>query len=139
MKTVEMWKTLLRSGVRSAMRAGDRHALTALRDTLAAIDNAEALPIGNNPVTSEGRIAGSRVGLGAGDAPRRELSPEAVLALVEQEVGERRGAAAAYAQMGRASEARVLTMQAALLEGLVSTSVPARTGPDASPEDSGHG
>jgi uncharacterized protein YqeY len=127
---VDTWKTLLGGEIRSAMSARNRDALAAFRETLGAIDNAEAQPVGTQAASAEGPIAGSSSGLGAGDLPRRRLAPEAVRAIVENEIRERLEAAAGYERMGRKAEAEVLTMQAALLTGLMDTPEPTAGGSD---------
>jgi hypothetical protein len=92
--------------------------LTVLRETLAAIDNAEAPPVSSAPTSDGGVFAGSLGGLGAGEAARLVLTPEAVVAIVEREIRERREAAAEYLRLGRHSEAGVLTLQADVLVAL---------------------
>lgn len=111
MKTVDDWKSLLRAKVRVALGAKDKPALTVLRETLAAIENAEAPPV-------DGPFAGSAGVLGAGEAARLVLSPEAVLGIVERELRERREAASEYARLGRHDEAAALTLRAELLAAI---------------------
>lgn len=121
MKTVDAWKALLRRELRSAMRDKDRTALAAIRETLAAIDNAEAQPIDIGQVDAEGAFAGSVQGLGGAEVPRRELAPAAVQAIVESEIRERLDAAAGYKRLGRREKAEALTRQAGLLSQLMSS------------------
>lgn len=117
MKTVDDWKSLLRAKVRVALGAKDKPALTVLRETLAAIENAEATPLTNSP-SVDGAFAGSAGVLGAGEAARLVLSPEAVLGIVERELRERREAASEYARLGRHDEAAALTLRAELLAAI---------------------
>ncbi len=116
--TVDEWKALLRGRLRVALSAKDRPALSVMRETLAAIENAEAVPMSSAPASDDGAFAGSAGSLGAGEVPRRVLSPEAVLALLERELRERREAAAEYLRLGREAEARVVTAQADVLASL---------------------
>lgn len=118
MKTVDDWKTLLRARLRLALAARDRPALAALRETLAAIENAEAPPTGSAPASESGVFAGSVGGLGAGEVERLVLAPEAVVAIIEREVRERRDAATEYVRLGRHEEASVLSSQADVLAAL---------------------
>lgn len=126
MKTVDEWKTLLRARLRAAIGAKDKPALTVLRETLAAIDNAEAPPMRSAPASEGGAFAGSVGGLGAGEVARLVLAPEAVLAIIERELRERRAAAADYARLGRHDEARELSSQVDLLAALAVGGEPPR-------------
>ena len=67
-------------------------------------------------------IAGGVAGLGAGEVPRRLLSAEAVTAIVEREIQERRAAAATYLALGRHEEASKLRLQLDLLVSLLPSS-----------------
>ncbi|MGI8873465.1 MAG: GatB/YqeY domain-containing protein [Egibacteraceae bacterium] len=89
------------------MRARDRRAVAVLRTTLAAIDNAEALPLsaaGDGPVV--GRSA---------DVARRELDEQRILAVVRAELRERVEAAALYARLDRPDEVAALHAEMRLL------------------------
>ncbi len=123
-RTVEEWKATIRSELRKALAAKDRHALAVLRETLAAIDNAEA-PAATNaaPASAPGVFAGSESGLGAGEIARLALSPEAVTAIVDREIRERRDAEAMYVKLGRTEEAHVLASQADLLAALAGKAI----------------
>src|SRR4051794_29520883 len=105
MRTVEDWKVVLRAALRDAMRAKDTSALSVIRETLAAIDNAEAPDVSHAPVARSTAIAGATDGIGAGDIPRRELSPVDVKAIVEREMKDRTDSAVSYAALGRDNEA----------------------------------
>lgn len=117
MKTVEEWKAVLRAKLRTALGAKDKPALTVLRETLAAIENAEAPPM-TAPTTVDGSFAGSVGGLGAGEIERLALTPDAVLAIVERELAERREAAVDYERLGRHEEAVALSAQADVLAAI---------------------
>lgn len=118
MKTVEQWKTLLRAQLRAAQLARRSDEVTVLRETLAAIDNAEAPPAVAGPL-SAGVIAGSVEGVGATEVMRRELSPDEIAEVVGRELEERRAAAASYASLGRSEDAARLAAQAELLARLL--------------------
>lgn len=117
-KTVDEWKALLRDRIRVALGARDRPTLAVLRETLAAIENAETPPVGKAPTSVDVPFAGSAGSLGAGEAPRVVLSPEAVGALVERELRERRDAITEYLRLGRRDEADDLSLQANTLAEL---------------------
>lgn len=118
MRTVEEWKRVLREALREALRARQTHAVTVLRETLAALDNAEAADASAAPPVQHGVFAGSAPGLGAGEVPRRVLSAEAVIALLDREIQERRDAADSYAALGRPDEASTLRHQVDVLTAL---------------------
>ena len=122
MRTVEAWKLVLRAALRDALRAKDTTSLSVIRETLAAIDNAEAADLSQAPVTRSEVIAGAADGLGAGDIARRELGPDEVTTIIEREMQERRDSAASYASLGRPGEAATLVRQAEVLQRLLGTS-----------------
>jgi uncharacterized protein YqeY len=121
MRTANEWKTLLRVALRDAQRAREPHTVAVLRETIAAIENAEAADIKLAPPGQSKAIAGAVDGLGAGEVLRRELSPHEVAAIIEREVRERREAAASYASLGRSDEADALRRQVDVLESLTSS------------------
>lgn len=118
MKTVEEWKAILRSKLREAMGARQKHVVAVLRETLAALDNAEAPPLNSIRPASEGVFAGSVEGVGAGEVSRLLLEPEAVSSLVRREIQERKDAAHEYSKLGKMEEAGILLEQAGVLEAL---------------------
>lgn len=120
MKTVEEWKTVLRVNLREALGSRQRHIIAVLRETLAAIENAEAPPATTPLANTNSAIAGSVSGLGAGEVPRLILSPKTVAELIEREIHERSEAAGEYAKLGRNEEADVLTSQVTVLSALLS-------------------
>lgn len=105
--------TSLRDALRAAMKAKDKAAVSALRSALARIANAEAVPIDTMP--SAGAIGQGSVGLGAADAPRRELAESQIRALVEAEALEHEQAADRLAASGFEAVADGLRAQAAVL------------------------
>ncbi|MFD4786044.1 hypothetical protein ACFWN1_02965 [Streptomyces sp. NPDC058459] len=96
------------------MRARDKVAVSALRATLAALDNAEAVP-----VAEAGRRGGaleeSPVGAGATEAARRELSETGVVDIVRAEAAERLDAAAELTAPAHADHVARLRAEAAVL------------------------
>ncbi len=120
MRGVEAWKGVLRAALRQALLGQDAAVVAVMRETLAAIDNAEAVEVSAAPPAGQsGRIAGGVVGLGAGEVPRRVLSPAAVTTIVEGELEARLAAAATYTALGKAEEAARLRLQADLLASLL--------------------
>lgn len=107
-------RTRMRQALPEAMRAGDKAAVSALRATLAAVDNAEAVPADvagpRNPALEE-----SPVGAGATDAARRELSEGAVAAIVRAEAAERLEAATQLTALAQAKRAGRLRAEAGVL------------------------
>lgn len=95
----------LRADLTAALRRRDRPAASTLRSVLATIANAEAVPVADDPAPTEGPVAGAVSGLGAAEAPRRELSETDVRALVARERDELL-AAAAVVPAERAAELR---------------------------------
>ncbi|MFP2957626.1 hypothetical protein ACLEPN_07270 [Myxococcus sp. 1LA] len=118
MRTVDEWKATLRTALKDAMRARSTQAAAVLRETLAAIDNAEAPDIGVAPVAVDGGFAGSAGGLGSGEVARLALTPEAVQAVVDREVQERRDAVALYEKLGKQDEANAVKAQLDVLLAL---------------------
>lgn len=119
MRSVDEWKRVLRAALREALLTRQAHAVAVIRETLAAIDNAEAAEASAAPPVQHGVIAGGVAGLGAGEVPRRMLSAEAVTAIVEREIQERRDAATAYSALGRHDEASTLRLQLDVLASLL--------------------
>ncbi|NVJ25873.1 MULTISPECIES: hypothetical protein [Myxococcus] len=112
MRTMQEWKTTLRAALKDALRTRSAPASAVLREVLAALDNAEAPDVSTAaPPPVEGTIAGSAEGLGSGEVPRLALTPEAVSAIIEREVRERRDAVALYVSLGKNDEANVLRAQ----------------------------
>jgi hypothetical protein len=101
------------------MRDRDRTLASALRSTLAALENAEAVDLPVTVTDASEHVAGGAAGIGAGEAVRRELGPEMERAIVAAEVQDLRVEAGHQAAAGRTAE-RDATMRAAgQLEGLV--------------------
>jgi uncharacterized protein YqeY len=99
----------LHDGLKTALKEKDRVALTALRSALAAIDNAEAVPL-DHPVDN-----GSAAGVGATEVERLHLTEADVRSIVEKEVRERTVAAQEYERLGRDDVAERLRSEAGVL------------------------
>jgi uncharacterized protein YqeY len=110
-------RTNLRDGLKAALKSRDRTAIAALRSALAAIDNAEAIPVSQSVDTTIGNehVAGAALGLGAAEAPRRNLTEADLRSIVENEIQERTAAAAEYEGLGRTEHAEQLRAEAAVL------------------------
>lgn len=111
-------RVALRNRLKAAMRAGDRQTAGAMRNVLAALENAEAVPTTSpgSPVATSEHIAGGATGLGAGDAARRSLSPEDERAVVDSEVSELRSSSEALAAAGQHERSAELVRLAETIE-----------------------
>ncbi|MEU0596956.1 hypothetical protein ABZ484_01625 [Streptomyces sp. NPDC006393] len=106
------------------MRARDKAAVSALRATLAALDNAEAVPV--DEAASRGlALEQSPVGPGATEAARRELSERGVVEIVRAEATERLEAAAQLTVPAHAERVARLRAEAAVLLRLLDGHGPA--------------
>jgi uncharacterized protein YqeY len=96
------------------MKARDRVAVAALRSTLAAIDNAEAV---DGVAVADQRLAieHTPVGVGVTEVERRALTEEQVEHVVRAEVGEREAAAREYDRVGRPERAEQLRSEVGVL------------------------
>jgi len=118
MRTVDEWKALLRAALRDAQRARATESIAVFRETLAAIDNAEAVDGGGTRVGGLA-IEATPVGVGAADLPRRELTEDDVRAIVRAEIEDRLRAADGYAEVGREDRAETLRAEAGVLSDAV--------------------
>jgi uncharacterized protein YqeY len=89
-------ETRLRAGLLAAMRSRDEVATAALRSALGALGNATAVRVEGQAPTGDEHFAGSAVGVGAAEAPRRTLTPAEETAVVRAEIAERLAAASEY-------------------------------------------
>lgn len=107
----------MRRDLTAAMKARQPDAVAALRTALAALDNAEAVPVEHLPeIDGDGPVAGARTGVGSTEMPRRELSLADVRAILRAQIAERMTAVAEYRGLGRVDEAGKLQREAAVLE-----------------------
>lgn len=112
-------RAALRDRLNAAMRVRDRQTMGAIRSVLAALENAEAVPVeerGTAEATSD-QVAGTAAGLGAGEAHRRVLSPDEERALIEREIAELRASSAELAAVGHPERSAELLRAAEIVEG----------------------
>lgn len=110
---------LLHDELLRARRSGDRAIAAALRTTLAALSNAEAVPVDERWASGGSEhVAGARLGVGAAEAARRELTDVDRHRILRAEIASLEEAARIYDEPdpGRAEEAR---RGAALLVGVL--------------------
>jgi len=112
-------RALLQSSLLPAMRVGDKDTVSVVRAALAAIANAEAVPVDDAAPLTDGPIAGAAVGLGTTEAARRELSQDEVRQIVERERQDRIHAAEESEAGGLGEYAARLRTQAAVLAFLL--------------------
>ena len=99
-----------------AIKERDRHAVAALRTTLAAVDDAEAVPaVPVEAAALDGPVARSRAGVGVAEAERRTLSELEVRGIVLAAVSERVDAARTYERVGMPEHATRARAEAAAL------------------------
>ncbi len=116
-------RTVLRSRLTTAMRERDRAAASVLRTAVAAIENAEAVPVDEGrTVATSADVAGAAVGLGVTEAERRRLDDATERSLVAAEVRSLVEAEAAYASAGDRERARDAAAGVALLRAVLDES-----------------
>lgn len=101
----------MKADLTQAMKARQSERVATLRSILAAIDNAEAIPV-TEPTFLVEPVLGQRH-----EAPRKLLSAEDIRAIVRKEMDERRAASVKYANLGLQAEAERLQQAATLLAG----------------------
>ncbi|GGF42231.1 hypothetical protein GCM10011519_15100 [Marmoricola endophyticus] len=106
----------LRSALLEARRARDRDLADALRTCLAAIDNAEAVPV-VSPGSSA--VETSPLGVGTTEAARRALSVDDQAQVVRGELDDLREASATYDAHGRLDRASASRRVAAAVADLL--------------------
>lgn len=104
----------LRDALVTAMKERDRVAVTVLRSTLAAIDNAEAIDA-TAAAGGSSAIEASPVGIGIAEVERRALSEEDIAQIVRAEMTDREAAALEYDRAGRPERAQALRAEAQAL------------------------
>ena len=121
-------RVALRSRLTAAMRDRDRQTTAVLRSAVAEIENAEAVPVADLPtattsaLTTSAEVAGSALGVGASEAPRRDLDAAAERAVVLAEVAALVEAERTYAAAGDATRAHAASAGIAVLESVVGDS-----------------
>lgn len=106
----------LRAELTAAMKRKDRSSAALFRSTLAALENAEAVPPES---VGAAAIEDSPIGAGAGDTERRTLTPGEEQAVVQAEIDERHAAAATLAQVDQDTASRLRGEARLLAELLV--------------------
>jgi uncharacterized protein YqeY len=109
-----------RTWLTEAVRSRDTVTVSALRNVLSAIANAEAVPLpaSDAPTTAlSEHVAGAAVGVGSAEAARRELSDDEVAEIVRGEIAEHHAAVEALG--GRGERAERLRAEAVVLEVLL--------------------
>jgi uncharacterized protein YqeY len=103
-----------------AMKARDQVAVSALRSTLGALANAEAVSVGT-PVAGVGSqdVAGSSGGVGSSEAVRRTLADRETTDLVLAEAVEREEAAQGYDTTGQSARAERLRAEATVIRSFL--------------------
>ncbi len=110
-------RSRLRQDLTAALKSRNAVAVSALRSTIAAIDNAESVDVNlraPRAPTSE-HIAGATAGAGSSDINRRVLSDADLIALLRSEVEERCQAADEYTKLGKVDQAERLRSEAEVL------------------------
>jgi len=101
----------MRDDLRTAMRAKSASEVAVLRVCLAAIDNAQAIPVGDKHQTYEVKAFGDR----SVEVPRLPLDAAAVLAVLSREIEDRLSAAAQFEQHGSPDRGATLRADAAII------------------------
>ena len=102
-------KELLRADLKAAMRDRKTGDVSVIRTVIAAIDNAEAVPV-------DGMAERLRAREDIGEVARRELDARALGEILENEIAARLSAAADYERLGLADDAARLRDEADLIE-----------------------
>ena len=103
-------KDRLRADLKTAMREGNQAEIAVIRTLIAAIDNAEAVPI-------EGFEERLRLRESVGEVRRGELDAASLEAVLAAETHSRLAAAEDYERHGRAEDAARLRREAELIAG----------------------
>lgn len=93
-----------------AMKARQSATVATLRSVLAAIDNAEAVPVSKESTLPVEPMPGQRH-----EVPRKLLSTDDIRQIVQKEVDERQANSVKYAALGRKAEAERLQTAATLI------------------------
>ena len=110
----------LRAALKVAIKDRDPIARSAIRSALGAIDNAGSVGVHDRYVAGGScHVAGGVEGLGAGDAPRRELNEGQIIEIIRAEVMSRARAAEEYEILGKTDEAARLRSECDVLLDLV--------------------
>lgn len=108
-------KVELRRDLITAMKRGDKSETALLRQLVAALDNAEAVPLREERVSVDRHAFGD----GSAEADRRVLSPGDVQALILLEMKAREEAVAEFTRLGEEARAAVLAAEIGILRRYV--------------------
>lgn len=100
----------MKADLRQAMKARQSATVATLRALLAAIDNAEAVPVPAATIPVEPILGQSH------EVPRKLLSADDIRQIIQKEADERREASVKYANLGLSDEAERLQTTATLIE-----------------------
>jgi uncharacterized protein YqeY len=98
----------LREDLRAAMKARASGEVSLLRVLIAAVDNAQSVPVGDG----HQRYVELKFGDGSAEVPRLELSEADLTLLLEREAAARDAAAAELDRLGQAGRAQVMRDEA---------------------------
>lgn len=107
----EAMKTRLRGDLRAAMKRGDKVETSLLRQLIAVLDNAEAVPAPEESASLVRHVFGE----GTNEVERRQLGHDDIRALLQWEMDARRAASAECARLGAADRAAILAAEAAMV------------------------
>jgi uncharacterized protein YqeY len=93
----------------NAMKSREHLKVATLRSVLAALDNAEAVPVSGQRTVAEPVIGQSH------EVPRKVLSEEEITQIIQREIDERKAASTEYLRLGQLDEAARLQSAAALI------------------------
>lgn len=96
--------TRLTADLTTAMRARNAAEVAVLRQLIAAVDNAQAVAVGDRHDTYVVHSFGDP----AVEVPRRSLDEAALRRLIEDEIHTRRDAAATYRRLAQGAQAQAL-------------------------------
>lgn len=99
----------MKADLTRAMKARQNDTVATLRSVLAAIDNAEAVPVSETTLPSAPVMGQNN------EVPRKVLSAGDIRQLVQKEIDERRTASVKYAHLGQTTEAARLQTAATLI------------------------
>lgn len=108
----------LRDRLTAALKSRDKQVMAAMRNVLAALENAEAVstePVGSSEATSE-HVAGASIGVGAAETARRVLTEDDERAIVAGEMADLRDSAATMVAAGKRARADELAAMADVVE-----------------------
>jgi hypothetical protein len=108
---ITVTKTRIRGDLTAAMKARRSAETSLLRALLAALDNAEAVPVG----TAHDRYQVRTFGDSSVEVPRRVLSEADVHDLLLRETAERDAAAREFEELGQQNEANRLRNEVSLI------------------------